>query len=421
VIIGRLVSLPGRRLAATIGALWLIGVNALNVAAGAVPDSTWVSLQPLPGQGRTALFALAVDPFNNQVVVAANSQGSLLRTNNGGSSWTTARAGKTTINTLSFSPNTVGLVLAGTRGGGALASRDGGATWSAASGLEGRSVRVFAFGLTLVVAGTDHGVYTSADGFTWSPSALAGLSISALAVEAIHAPVRLVAGGDAQAAGGTLSLYQSLDSGATWKQLNPPIAGTMTLKLTAGPLPPVGNIRPLLVGTNTGLFASNDNGASFNPLSGGGLLPTTDYTQVAFITTHFDRFYAASDGGGAGSGGLWRTNDAGQTFTSLRPPQAAVTALAVSNDEQPRLYVATFQPATHLVSLWTYHDTGGTPVGPPPAESSTASGSRAGHTSEDSTLGRLLSSPQLPYIGLGLGALAVVLTAIAAHLRGRYR
>ena len=308
-IIGRLVSLPGRRLAATIGALWLIGVNALNVAAGAVPDSTWVSLQPLPGQGRTALFALAVDPFNNQVVVAANSQGSLLRTNNGGSSWTTARAGKTTINTLSFSPNTVGLVL----------------------------------------------------------------------------------------------------------------AGTMTLKLTAGPLPPVGNIRPLLVGTNTGLFASNDNGASFNPLSGGGLLPTTDYTQVAFITTHFDRFYAASDGGGAGSGGLWRTNDAGQTFTSLRPPQAAVTALAVSNDEQPRLYVATFQPATHLVSLWTYHDTGGTPVGPPPTESSTASGSRAGHTSEDSTLGRLLSSPQLPYIGLGLGALAVVLTAIAAHLRGRYR
>jgi hypothetical protein len=34
---------------------------------------------------------------------------------------------------------------------------------------------------------------------------------------------------------------------------------------------------------------------------------------------------------------------------------------------------------------------------------------------------QILSSPQLPYIGLGLGALAVVLAAAAAHMRGRYR
>src|SRR5207253_3506248 len=140
-------------------------------------------------------------------------------------------------------------------------------------------------------------------------------SITARAGEAIHSPVRLVAGSDLQGSGGVLPLFQGMDGGVTWTQLSPPITGTITVKLAAGPLPPVGNIRPLLVGTNTGLFASNDNGASFNPLSGGGLLPTTDYTQVAFITTHFDRFYAASDGGGAGSGGLWRTNDAGQTCT----------------------------------------------------------------------------------------------------------
>jgi hypothetical protein len=33
----------------------------------------------------------------------------------------------------------------------------------------------------------------------------------------------------------------------------------------------------------------------------------------------------------------------------------------------------------------------------------------------------IFSSPELPYIGLGLGALAVILTAIAAHLRARRR
>ena len=418
-IIGRLVSLPGRRLLATLAALGWIGVVSLNALADALPDSTWVQLQALPGQGRTALFALAVDPTNNQLVLAANSQGSLLRSANGGATWTTVRPGTTAVNTISFSPNTARLVLAGTRGAGGLISRDGGASWVSVKGLEGRNVRVFGFALNIVAAGTDHGVFTSADALTWTSSGLTNRSIGALAVEAIHDPVRLVAGTDAQAAGGTLPLYQSLDGGATWDQLNPPISGTMTVRLVAGPLPPTGNVRPLLVGTNTGLFASSDNGTSFNPLSGGGLLPTTDYTQINFVASHHDRFYAGSDGGGSRTGGLWRTDDGGKSFASLRPPQPSVTALAVSNDDQPFLYVATFEPASHAVALWVYRDTGGEPVGPPATP--TASGPRIFHGSEGSSLAKILSSPQLPYIGLGLGALAVILTAIAAHIRGRYR
>ena len=397
----------------------MIGIAALTVSA-APPDSTWVALKPLPGQGRVALFALAVDPANNQVVLAANSQGSLLRTTNGGGSWTTVHSSRVTVNTIAFSPYVAGLVLAGTRGGGALASKDDGATWAAVGGLDGRNVRAFGFALTLEVAGTDHGVYTSADGIGWTQSGLTSPTISAIAVEAIHEPVRLLAGTDAQESGGALSMWLSVDGGATWKRSSPAISGTMTLRLVSGPLPPVGNVRPLLAGTNTGLFTSTDNGATFDPLSGGGLLPTTDYTQVAFLTSHHDRYYVASDGGGSGSGGLWRSNDGGQTFASLRPPQSSVTALAVSNDELPTLYVATFQPSTHAVSLWTYHDTFGPPVGPPTSPSPLASAARLGHASDAGLIG-FLSSPQLPYIGLGLGALAVVLTAIAAHLRGRNR
>jgi photosystem II stability/assembly factor-like uncharacterized protein len=420
VIIGRFVSLLGQRLLATIVALWLIGVAALNAAADALPDSTWVPLRPLPGQGRSAIFALAVDPANNQVVVAANSQGALFRTADGAGAWTQVQSTRSSVNTVNFDPYTSGLVLAGTRSGG-LYSRDGGATWSTAAGLDGRDVRVFGFALNVLAAGTDRGVYMSSDGRQWTASALSNRSIGALAVEAIHDPVRLVAGADAQASGGTLPLFQTLDGGATWKQFNPPISGTMTTRLASGPLPPVGNVRPLLVGTNTGLFLSTDNGASFSPLSGGGLLPTTDYTQVVFITSHFDRFYTASDGGGSRSGGLWRTKDSGQTFASLQPPQPSVTALAVSNDEQPTLYVATFQASNHVASLWAYHDTGGTPIGPASSSTPVVSGASTSRPPDRSSLLQLLSSAELPYIGLGLGALAVVLTAIAAHLRGRYR
>ena len=396
-------------------------IAALDVVADSLPDSTWVQLKPLPHQGRAAVLALAVDPSNNQSVLAGTSDGSLLRSANGGGSWNVVHTGKVNVTTIIFSPFTPGLALAGTRGGGAFASKDGGATWTSAPGLEGRNVRAFAFALTLVAAGTDHGVFTSTDGIAWMPSGLSDRSINALAVEAIHAPVRLVAGSDAERSSGLLALYQSLDAGVTWKQFNPPISGTINVRLAAGPLPPTGNVRPLLLGTNTGLFASGDNGASFNPLSGGGLLPTTDYTQIFFIADHHDHFYAGSDGGGSVSGGLWRTNDGGQTFSSLEPPEPSVTALAVSNDEQPTLYVATFHPSTHVPTLWVYHDTGGAPQGPPGAQSepsSRASGTRPGDTS---LLAQVLGWPQLPYVALGLGALAVILTAMVAHLRGRQR
>jgi hypothetical protein len=98
-----------------------------------------------------------------------------------------------------------------------------------------------------------------------------------------------------------------------------------------------------------------------------------------------------------------------------------VTALAVSSDEQPTLYVATFKPATHVASLWIYHDTFGTPQSPPATGSPVTSGSRTSRASGSSPLSDFLASPQLPYIGLGLGALAVIFTAVAAHLRGRAR
>ncbi|HSS60271.1 MAG TPA: hypothetical protein VLK30_02305 [Candidatus Limnocylindrales bacterium] len=414
-------SLLGLRLAATAVALWVMAMASMVAVADALPDSTWVALNALPHQGRVAVFALAVDPANNQSLLAGNSDGSLLRSTNGGTTWSTAHTGKAAPTTIAFSPYTSGLVLAGTRGGGAFLSRDGGASWTAAQGLEGRTVRVFAFSLTIVAAGTDRGVYTSTDGASWTQSGLTNRSIDALAVEAIHAPVRMVAGSDAQVSGGSMALYQSVDDGTTWTTFTPPLTGTIPVRFAAGPLPPTGNVRPLLVGTNTGLFLSLDNGATFNPLSGGALLPTTDYTQIAFITDHSDRFYVASDGGGSKSGGLWRSDDGGQSFRSLQPPQASVTALAMSNDEQPTLYVATFLPSNHVASLWTYHDTGGAPQGPASSETPAASGARPSHPGDASIVGQILAAPQLPYVALGLAAVILVLTAVVAHLRGRYR
>ena len=420
-IIGRLVSLVGQRLVATLAALWLILPAAAAVHADALPDSTWVALKALPHQGRSAVFALAVDPSNNQALIAGNSEGSLFRSADGGTTWASVHSGRSVLTTVAFSPFKAGLVLAGTGGSGAIASRDGGVTWTSTTGLEGRTVRVFAFSMTLVAAGTDHGVYVSPDGLTWTPSGLATHSIGSLAVEAVHPPVRLVAGSDSAVTGAQLALFQSLDGGGTWTTFTPPISGDFAVELASGPLPPTGNIRPLVVGTNAGLFQSMDNGTSFTPLSGGQLLPSTDYTQITFITDHYDRFYVASDGGGSGAGGLWRSSDSGQDFVSLAPPLSPVTALAVSNDESPVVYVALFEPSSHVATLWAYHDTGGIPQGPAASPSVVASGGRTTGGSEGPGIFAFLAASQAPYVALGIAALLLILAALVSNARGRGR
>ena len=420
-IIGPLVSLPRKRLAATLAAITAFAWAGIAVFAVSLAPSTWVQLPPLPQRGNNAVLAIAVNPLNNQVVVVGTAQGSLMRSSDGGLSWTVVHAGSSGLLNIAYSPVKTGLVLAGTRGGGAFVSKDGGATWAAVKGLEGRSVRAFSFALTLMAAGTDHGVYVSADGLTWRQSGLATTSIGSLAVAAMHDPVRLVAGSDAASTIGGVPLFQSTDGGTTWAQMRASISGKVVSSIVAGPLPPTGLVRPLVVGTNAGLFTSRDNGATFTPNSGGGLLPSTDYTQVAFVTTHFDRFYTASDGGGSASGGLWKTIDAGKHFASLAPPMPSVTGLAVSSDEAPILYVATFRPADQTPVLWAYRDTGGTPQRPPSTPTPSASGPRTNTPgpAAPSALSQFLSSSQAPYVAIGLVALIVILLAVVAHFRGR--
>jgi hypothetical protein len=421
VIIGTLVSLPRKRLAATLVALPAFVWAAIAVFAVSLAPSTWVELPPMAQAGHSAILAIAVNPVNNQVLLAGTANGALMRSANGGVTWAPIHTGTSGFLSIAFSSVKTGLVLAGTRGSGALVSKDGGATWAAVKGMDGRSVRTFAFALSFAAAGTDHGVYVSPDGVTWRQSGLATTSIGELAVAAIHDPVRLVAGTDAAATIGGALLFQSIDGGLTWAQMHASISGKFVSSLAAGPLPPTGNIRPLVVGTNAGLFTSRDNGATFTPNSGGGLLPSTDYTQIAFVTTHFDHYYTASDGGGSASGGLWKSNDGGRHFTSLAPPMPSVTGLAVSNDEAPILYVATFRPSDQTVVLWAYHDTGGAPQGPPATVTPSASGTRPGTPAPapNMDLRDVLLSSRTPYIAVGLVALIVILLAVVSHFRGR--
>ena len=392
-----------------------------GASAATLPPSTWVALTAVPGAGYSPVFGLAVNPVNDQEVIAGNASGGLYRSVNGGTTWTSVHSGKAGILTIAFSPFNPAMIIAGTHNGGALLSTDGGAKWRAATGIDSRDVRAFGFARSQVLAGTDKGVYTSDDGSSWTQSGLTTVSIDAVAVAAVNPPVRVFAGGDV-AAGGGVPLYQSVDGGTTWNQMSPAISGTIVTRLTAGPLPPGSDVRPLVVGTNTGMFYSKDNGVTYAALTGGALLPSTDYTQVVFTATHFDRFFAASDGGGGASGGLWSTADSGRHFSDLLPPLPSVTSIAVSNDELPILYVATFRPGDHTPALWAFRDTGDTPQGPAFGSTPLATAARAG-TQSNAVLDllRAIASSQVPYIALGVIALLLVGLATWSHFRSRRR
>jgi hypothetical protein len=99
----------------------------------------------------------------------------------------------------------------------------------------------------------------------------------------------------------------------------------------------------------------------------------------------------------------------------------SVTALAVSNDETPILYVATFRPSDHVAVLWAYRDTGAAPQGTPASPTPVTSGSRTNPPPAAGTSGlsQLLLSARTPYIAIGLVALIVILMAVVSHFRGR--
>jgi photosystem II stability/assembly factor-like uncharacterized protein len=418
------------RLAASVFVAAYGAVAAGLTAAAAGSDNTWVPAGAIVESLNSPVFALAVDPADGRRTLAGTASGTIYLSRDGGASWRPVRKSSGhAVLALAFDPARPGTLLAGTRGAGIWRSVDAGLNWQSQQGSEARTVRAFAFLNGAALAASDEGVLRSRDGGPWSSAGLLQVRVSALAVlpaSGAAANGTVVAGGDAAQGTEPLPLFSSTDGGQTWAAV--PVTGpagvvggsSMVAALAVGPEQRQGG-RPLLVGTNTGLFMTRDGGASWQQLTGGGALPATDVTSLALAPRRADRLYIASDGGGSAYGGLWVSSDAGGHFASLASPVPGVTALVVTGDDPPTLVVATFRPTDHAVALWTYHDAGGRPQGPavlppspgtaPPARGAAPTGvSRSGWT-------QVFAQPETPYLALGVAALAVVLLAAVAYLR----
>jgi photosystem II stability/assembly factor-like uncharacterized protein len=363
------------RVLAPVAALGLLGaaLSALVQPVRAGQDQ-WTGLQSLPA--RTAVLGLAVAPDDPSTIVAATSEAGLYRSTDGGSTWLPATTGLTTRRfwTVAFDPTTL-IVYAGSQGEGLFRSTDRGVTWELVQGhLGARNVRSIAFGHGYIAVGTSSGVFLSQDaGATWANAGPEGIDVSTVSINASF-PLSLLAGGDAGPPAVGAYLYKSVDGGKTWQLANQGLpTDAVILSLSAGPLPAGADVRPLLAGTNEGLFTSADAGSTWTEITG---IPPINpeapkprpYNITAFAPDEPALLYAGSDGISGQGAGLWRSRDGGSTWGGIADqlPLVNFTALGVgkAGNGSVALVGALYDVDSQTSWLVSYLDSGAPPTVP---------------------------------------------------------
>lgn len=170
-------------------------------------------LRTLDGGSTWTVVAVSGAPLSSvafatsTIAVAGGANGTLLRSTNGGANWSAlAPASSAQVNAIAFASN--GVALAGTASG-LLRSTDSGATWASVASVSGNFAGVtFADTNTAVAVTVDGAIYRSTNGgSTWTLATTRSFRIHAVA--AASATV-LEAGGE----GGFIS--RSVDGGVTW-------------------------------------------------------------------------------------------------------------------------------------------------------------------------------------------------------------
>jgi len=198
----------------------------------------------------TFTWSLAISPgFGADNTIFAGTYGSgVLKSSDGGSSWTAANSGltATSIFVLSISPGfaTDQTIFAGGSPGGVFKSSDGGHSWtSVSSGIVGSSIRSLAISPDFasdqtIFAATDYGVFKSTNGGGgWSQNN-SGLptdppypGVTSVAVSPDFSTDRTVF---AATETKVTNVYRSTDAGQTWAQVPSPRVTRVTA-LTPSP------------------------------------------------------------------------------------------------------------------------------------------------------------------------------------------
>jgi hypothetical protein len=254
----------------------------------------------------------------------------------------------------------------GSAGQGFFKSLDGGKTWQGSvDGLTSagaRNVRAIAMGVNQLLIGTSDGAYKSSDGGkTWQAAGLPGYDVSAMAFARYASPPTVIAAIDGLNNPGS-RVVETKDAGASWTPVKQGLPADIVISaLAAGPLPSGANQRPLFLAGSAGVFKSDDGGLTWGQLSG---LPPQGYGSLALSPGDPQVVYVASDGGGGGNGGVWRSTDRGGNWTQIINglTEKGVTALSVGRDNPATVISASWNPDKPLAAVYEVSDTQAPPA-----------------------------------------------------------
>jgi photosystem II stability/assembly factor-like uncharacterized protein len=285
----------------------------------------------------------------NQVVFApsdpdlayATSHGELLRSTDAGITWTIVVEHQSHVVDMAIHPSDPEVLVVGTLTDGVLRSPDGGVSWTDASaGLTRYSssglyppVRDVEFDVgrpNRVFAATDRRgvVYRSTDAaLSWTGHAT-GISYAPRVVAvAADSGSPVFVGTDE---GGVI---RSIDRGITWKAVNGGVVGS---QVTALVIQPGTNTTVVAATGGQGIFRTTNGASSWMPSGLGARRITT----LAGSPSNPGLLYAGGDDG------LWRSMDAGRTWSRVRSfTERGVVAVAVAPSDPRRIYLIQFEHA----------------------------------------------------------------------------
>lgn len=274
--------------------------------------STWVRVT----QPDVIVNDVYVDPNQPQHVLLATDRGGVLRSEDGGLTFTSSNDGFTMRQVVAYAADLhdsaqlyVGVVN-DKETGGVFASSDGGVRWRQMSdGLGGRDV----YSLTMtpgdtLLAGTLHGIFQLA-GATWAPAVVASPP-----ARKAPAPKKTVGRKGARAHAAARPVYRTEAAAAT--ELNKAAVYALASGGTG-----------VFAGTSDGIWRSEDGGQNWSQMH------TPQLTEARFIAAHQQMIVASS------LTGLVLSQNGGESWTSLMPPATLTQIGALAIDGLGNLWI----------------------------------------------------------------------------------
>ncbi len=276
-----------------------------------VLKAQWTDTQ-CPNDGKITSLAVS----GTTIFAGAPDEG-IFRSFNSGTNWVKTNVGmsNSTVNTLAIIDENL---FAGTSGGGVLVSTNNGKTWKEVNyGLSNLNIESFASIENKLYVGTSGGgLYVSYDnGENWIDAGLANEPVQAIAVFGTD----LFAGGD-------LGLYHSDNNGYTWNPVNTGLSNTGITSMVVSQ-------SNLFVGTyGGGIFRSTNNGLFWKEVNIG-----LSNLNVLSLSADGSNLYAGTSGGGVfvstDNGSTWTEMNVGLTDTKIFSIAVAGTNLYVGTEQ----------------------------------------------------------------------------------------